>query len=185
MTARPHIMKRILSIITIFLTAVFLTCGKESYIYQRLTRFSVKSGMSYNTVVDIQQDTSGTIWFATADGLNRFNGNDFTIYRHRHNDKSSIQSNNVHDLYIDSQKRLWVSTASGASYYQAETDNFKRLLIKDAVTVEWIMEASMNKYLISTRNASFLYDLATDTYKEIKLDNHPLTLYSEIGRAHV
>ena len=36
----------------------------------------------------------------------------------------------------------------------------------------------MNKYLISTRNASFLYDLATDTYKEIKLDNHPLTLYS-------
>ena len=54
-------MKRILSIITIFLTAVFLTCGKESYIYQRLTRFSVKSGMSYNTVVDIQQDTSGTI----------------------------------------------------------------------------------------------------------------------------
>ena len=178
MTARPHNMKRILSIITIFLTAVFLTCGKESYIYQRLTRFSVKSGMSYNTVVDIQQDTSGTIWFATADGLNRFNGNDFTIYRHRHNDKSSIQSNNVHDLYIDSQKRLWVSTASGASYYQAETDNFKRLLIKDAVTVEWIMEASMNKYLISTRNASFLYDLATDTYKEIKLDNHPLTLYS-------
>ena len=48
--------------------------------------------MSYNTVVDFEQDSSGNIWFATADGLDRFNGTDFTIYRHRHNDKNSLKT---------------------------------------------------------------------------------------------
>lgn len=77
--------------------------------------FRQKRNVIY-TVVDFEQDSSGNIWFATADGLDRFNGTDFTIYRHRHNDKNSLKSNNVHDLFIDSKERLWVCTSSGLSY---------------------------------------------------------------------
>lgn len=103
---------------TLFLIYLCGASGHDSFIRQRLTHFSVRNGMSYNTVVDFEQDSSGNIWFATADGLDRFNGTDFTIYRHRHNDKNSLKSNNVHDLFIDSKERLWVCTSSGLSYYR-------------------------------------------------------------------
>lgn len=175
---KRYIMNRSLLTLTLFLLSLCEASGQDSFIRQRLTQFSVRNGMSYNAVVDIQQDSSGNIWFATADGLDRFNGTAFTIYRHRHNDKNSLQSNNVHDLFIDSKERLWVCNSSGLSYYREETDDFQRISIKDAVTVECVMEVADNKYLAATRHATFLYDLDTDTSKEIKLEGKSLTYYS-------
>lgn len=173
-----HIMNRPLLTLTLFALSVYGASGQDSLIHQRLTQFSVKNGMSYNAVVDIQQDSSGTIWFATADGLDRFNGSDFTIYRHRHNDKNSLQSNNIHDLFIDSKERLWVCNSSGLSYYREETDDFHRISIRDAVTVECVMEVADNKYLAATRHATYLYDLEADTSKEIRLEGKALTYFS-------
>ena len=175
---KRYTMKRPLLTLTLFLIYLCGASGQDSFIRQRLTQFSVRNGMSYNTVVDFEQDSSGNIWFATADGLDRFNGTDFTIYRHRHNDKNSLKSNNVHDLFIDSKERLWVCTSSGLSYYREETDDFQRISIKDAVTVECVMEVADNKYLAATRHATFLYDLDTDSSKEIKLEGKSLTYYS-------
>lgn len=175
---KRYTMKRPLLTLTLFLICLCGASGQDSFIRQRLTHFSVRNGMSYNTVVDFAQDSSGNIWFATADGLDRFNGTDFTIYRHRHNDKNSLKSNNIHDLFIDSKERLWVCTSSGLSYYREETDDFQRISIKDAVTVECVMEVADNKYLAATRHATFLYDLDTDSSKEIKLEGKSLTYYS-------
>lgn len=83
---KRYTMKRPLLTLTLFLICLCGASGQDSFIRQRLTHFSVRNGMSYNTVVDFEQDSSGNIWFATADGLDRFNGTDFTIYRHRHNE---------------------------------------------------------------------------------------------------
>lgn len=58
----------------------------------KFTDYTVENGLSYNSVLSICQDTTGTIWFATNDGLNRFNGHDIYIYRHRHGDRRHFRA---------------------------------------------------------------------------------------------
>ena len=86
---------------------------------------SVRNGLSSNTVNDILKDKYGYIWFATEDGLNRFDGKDFTIYRYNYNDTTSLQSNVINCLYEDKNGFLWIGTNGGSlSKYIREKDCF-------------------------------------------------------------
>lgn len=58
---KRYIMNRSLLTLTLFLLSLCEASGQDSFIRQRLTQFSVRNGMSYNAVVDIQQDSSGNI----------------------------------------------------------------------------------------------------------------------------
>ena len=57
------------------------------------THISINDGLSQSTVRSACQDSRGQMWFATHDGLNRFDGYDFTVYRHRDDDSTSIADN--------------------------------------------------------------------------------------------
>ncbi|MGK7394628.1 MAG: two-component regulator propeller domain-containing protein [Candidatus Cyclobacteriaceae bacterium M3_2C_046] len=85
-------------------------------------------GLSNDNVFSIIQDAYGFIWIATSDGLNRYNGYDFTLYKHNYKDSSSLADNSLNSknaLFIDLKKRLWIGTANGISRYLPESDNFK------------------------------------------------------------
>lgn len=89
------------------------------------TAISVRNGLSSNTVYDILKDKYGYVWYATEDGLNRFDGKDFTIYRYNHNDTTSLQSNVINCLYEDKNGVLWIGTNGGSlSKYIREKDCF-------------------------------------------------------------
>ena len=64
----------------IFAFLIFALCteAKEHYI---IRHYSIKDGMSQNTVMAILQDKQGFMWFGTWDGLNRFDGYTFTVYK--------------------------------------------------------------------------------------------------------
>ncbi|MCW8833718.1 MAG: hypothetical protein OQK03_10395, partial [Colwellia sp.] len=59
----------------------------------KFSQLSTTDGLSNSNVFGITQDHQGFIWFATEDGLNRFDGNNFVTYRHNANDKHSIADN--------------------------------------------------------------------------------------------
>lgn len=90
----------------------------------KFTQLSTLNGLSNSNVFSITQDHQGFIWFATADGLNRFDGNNFVIYRHDINNEHSIANNFIRKIFIDSENTLWVGTENGLSRYNAEMDNF-------------------------------------------------------------
>ncbi len=90
----------------------------------KFSQLSTLDGLSSSNVFGITQDHQGFIWFATEDGLNRFDGNNFVIYKHNANNKHSIADNVIRKIFIDSKNTLWVGTENGLSRYNFELDNF-------------------------------------------------------------
>ena len=61
-------------------------------------------------MLDIEQDSHGFLWFATQDGLNRYDGNVFVVYKHDHQDADSLSDNFVQSVQEDRSGALWVGT---------------------------------------------------------------------------
>ncbi|WP_162945017.1 hybrid sensor histidine kinase/response regulator transcription factor [Flavisolibacter nicotianae] len=89
------------------------------------TALTTKDGLSSNTVNAILKDRYGLIWFATEDGLDKFDGTNFTVYRHKPGDPASLQANEILALYEDNSGNLWVGTSGGSlSLYDRTRDAF-------------------------------------------------------------
>ena len=67
----------------------------------KFTHLTTNEGLSQSYVTAILQDRRGFMWFATRDGLNRYDGNTFVVYKHNPNDPTSLSSNFIHDLIED------------------------------------------------------------------------------------
>lgn len=172
---RPKRIKKIAILISALVCCLRMTAQRTEL---RYTDYTVENGLSYNSVIDICQDTCGTVWFATNDGLNRFNGHDIHIYRHIHDDETSLPSNSLHKIFLDTDKRMWVCTANGLAYYDALADAFRRVDIPGAVSVEDIIQIDDKRFLVTTRTASYIYDKAEETSTEFRIDGKPVMFYS-------
>jgi len=92
----------------------------------RFTSLGVKDGMSSNAINAILKDRKGILWFGTDDGLNKFDGLDFSVYRASLADSTALQANQVVCLMEDSRGRIWVGTGGGGvSVLNRETGLFK------------------------------------------------------------
>ncbi|NLU95354.1 two-component regulator propeller domain-containing protein [Chitinophaga sp. Ak27] len=89
------------------------------------TSLTSKDGLVSNGVNAITKDHYGLMWFATDDGLNKFDGTHFTVYRHRQGDSSSLRANEVLALHEDKAGNLWIGTSGGGiSLYDRKKDAF-------------------------------------------------------------
>lgn len=76
----------------------------------RFERISIEQGLSHSTVNCILQDSKGFMWLGTNDGLNRYDGHDFTLYKHVPSDPHSLSHNHIKSLHQDQFGTLWVGT---------------------------------------------------------------------------
>ncbi len=79
----------------------------------RFAHLTTNDGLSQASVEAILQDRRGFMWFATRNGLNRYDGNSFVTYKHDPNDTGSLSANWVRDLLEDDRGYLWVATHFG------------------------------------------------------------------------
>ncbi|AYB32060.1 two-component regulator propeller domain-containing protein [Chryseolinea soli] len=92
------------------------------------SRIEVGSGLSNSNVTCILQDSKGFLWFGTEDGLNKFDGYTFKIYRNNPDDTASLLTNTINCIFEDSKNKIWVSTRSGGlQYYDNKLDRFIRI----------------------------------------------------------
>ena len=89
------------------------------------THISIQEGLSESVVLASCQDKLGHMWFATQDGLNRYNGYGFTVYRNEPEDSTTIADNIASVIFRDSKARLWFGTSKGLSLYDLEADIFR------------------------------------------------------------
>ncbi|MFT4092929.1 MAG: two-component regulator propeller domain-containing protein [Niabella sp.] len=75
----------------------------------------------------ILQDKKGYLWFGTRDGLNKFDGSRFIVYRHYSSDTNSLSNNTIHAIYEDNAGNLWIGTQQGLNKYNPYSDNFIRM----------------------------------------------------------
>ncbi len=94
----------------------------------KFRRLSENSQLSNLTIRSIHQDSKGFLWVGTLDGLNRFDGYDFKVYKNIENDSNSLFKNQIQTIFEDSRGTLWVSTLnSGLHRYNRSADVFHRI----------------------------------------------------------
>ncbi|WP_295116438.1 two-component regulator propeller domain-containing protein, partial [uncultured Chitinophaga sp.] len=86
--------------------------------------YDVASGLSHNTVQDIVQDSLGFMWFGTRDGVNRFDGSQFKVYRFANSPTESSGNNWVHVLHLDESGTLLTATEKEVYRYDPIQDAF-------------------------------------------------------------
>ncbi len=79
----------------------------------RFETLSLEHGLSQGTIPCILQDKKGFLWFATQDGLNRYDGYGFTVFKHDALNANSIADSDISSLYEDSYGNIWVGTVGG------------------------------------------------------------------------
>src|SRR3954470_20144189 len=94
----------------------------------RFSHLTTNDGLSQGYVTAILQDRRGFMWFATRDGLNRYDGNTFVVYKNDPNDPSTLSSNFIQDLLEDDHGYLWIATNTGVNKFDAITERVTRYL---------------------------------------------------------
>jgi GAF domain-containing protein/ligand-binding sensor domain-containing protein len=90
----------------------------------RFERISVEQGLSDSTVTCFYQDSAGFLWIGTNDGLNRYDGYDFQVYRHDPGDPTSLSHDSVTAILEDSSGVLWIGTAGGLDWFDRRQERF-------------------------------------------------------------
>lgn len=114
----------------LFLAALFTSVYSNGQQYY-FRHYQVENGLSHNTVFCVLQDHKGFIWMGTKDGLNRFDGHVWKVFRHVAGDPSSIAGNFVFTLREDNKGQMWVGTDRGYQKYNASTVSFET----DTITI--------------------------------------------------
>lgn len=112
-------MRILFGFILLFLPIFTSAEGKHFY----FSRIGIEDGLSQNTVWCILQDSNGFIWLGTKDGLNKYDGNTFKIYR-SNSEESSLKCNFIRSLYEHDDGKIWVGTLLGIYIYNPATGNF-------------------------------------------------------------
>jgi PAS domain S-box-containing protein len=90
----------------------------------RFIRLTSADGLSNDIVRCILQDDQGFMWFGTNDGLNKYDGYTFTVYRHLRSDPDSLSNSTVTALYQDRTGTLWVGTTVGLDSFDRGVARF-------------------------------------------------------------
>ncbi len=103
----------------------------------RFEQLSTSAGLSNNTVYDLIQDRFGFLWFATDDGLNRFDGYEFNIFRNDPADENTISGNSVWTIMEGSEGNIWIGTKNGwLNCYDPLKEKIKKWKLESDITEE-------------------------------------------------
>ncbi|RZK38878.1 MAG: response regulator, partial [Pedobacter sp.] len=118
-----NIVKILLCSLLLYFACTGLIQAQQSNL--NFTSLQIKDGLSSNTVNAIVKDHFGLMWFGTEDGLNKYDGSDFTVYRFKADDPSGLQANDIRALHEDKFGNLWIGTSGGSlSLFDRKKDTF-------------------------------------------------------------
>ena len=92
--------------------------------YPVSTYLGIDQGLSNNSVRCIYQDHNGFMWFGTYDGLNRYDGYEFKVFRNNFKSNQSLVNNWINAMSEDAKGNLWIGARQGACMYQSLSNSF-------------------------------------------------------------
>jgi len=158
--------------------------------------FGTRDGLSQINVNCIIQDSRGFMWIGTRNGLNRYDGYKFIVYRYDSKDEHSLSNNMVNDLVEDADGNVWIATANGLNRYDRKAGTFTRI-VHDNNNSNSLSNNILNRLVfdnngmlwIATQNGGLdCYDLKTkrfahhqhaNTVKGTISDNNVRTVYKD------
>ena len=133
--------------------------------------FFTSDKLSNTNITSICQDKSGYIWIGTENGLNRFDGYKFTVYKNDPQDSTSLMFNIVNKVFCDKRGNLWVGTNTGLQRYDDSTDGFVNYnsSVFERARVNDICELPDGRVLVGTAGFGlFQADAPSPTLKLLK-----------------
>jgi signal transduction histidine kinase/ligand-binding sensor domain-containing protein/DNA-binding response OmpR family regulator len=115
-------------LVLFFLVASLASSPSQSF-QKKFEYLTIDDGLSHNTVNCILKDSRGFMWFGTNEGLSKYDGYRFTVYKHNPKEAFSISDNRVFSLAEDEEGDLWVGTRNGLNRYSRKSDSFTRYYI--------------------------------------------------------
>jgi PAS domain S-box-containing protein len=145
----------------------------------RFEHLSIENGLSQNSVLCIAQDRKGFMWFGTYEGLNRYDGYEFKVYKFEIGNPYSLSNNTVQSIYEDRSGVLWIGTEGGLDKYDPERDGFIHFKnnINDSNSVssdriQWISEDTSGILWIGTFGGG-LNQFDKERKRFIRYQNNP------------
>lgn len=129
----------------------------------RFSQLNNANKLSQNWVHAICQDKYGFIWIGTEDGLNRYDGYDFVVYKHDRKNPYSLTNSAINSLFIDSKGNLWVGTSRGLNLYDRANDRFIRHAQLNQVLISSFAEDANGNLWVGTNQRLFCINLTTDS----------------------
>lgn len=182
-----YFFRSLISVTTVLLLVVNTTSYSQKI--HKFERLSVVDGLSQNFVQSILCDDKGFLWFGTWDGLNRYDGKQFKVFRVNPNQENSLTSNRIIDLWQDKQNTLWVKTNDDyIHYFVEETYEFitfpyyLKSLEERNSTITCFVESNKQEVLLGSSNSGLYYltfNHETDSYDERQYLNRGSTTISD------
>jgi len=168
-------LKRQLTIV--FLGVLLFLLSRKTAIAQNsietLSFQHIEKGMSQTSASFITEDSYGFLWVGTHNGLNKYDGKNFKIFKKTLDDKTGLTNGYIEEIYEDNNKQLYIATAQGLSTFDRELDivkpysfigEGKKLKVKHFHS---ILKSSNSLWLGET-NSLFKYHITTGETKEFK-----------------
>lgn len=118
----------------------------------------VEDGISQPTVTSIYQDEFGIIWIGTKDGLNRYNGTDFYVFRPVKGDKNSLYNNNIGTICGDKQGHIYIRCKYAVVEYDIKKNTFHTIRDNDIQAITY----DNARLWVCTRDSLFTYNRVED-----------------------
>lgn len=146
----------------------------------RFQNYTISNGLSQSSVNALLQDDKGFIWIATQDGLNRFDGYSFKVFKHVRDNPTSLSQNYIQSMCDDGSNNIWIGTdGGGLNVFNKTTENVLRLNLGENFRFIYAIAKYKNQmYVASESGGIAVVDIKTKKHK-IHLDE------KKLGTAHV
>ncbi|HLZ15932.1 MAG TPA: two-component regulator propeller domain-containing protein, partial [Cyclobacteriaceae bacterium] len=104
---------------------VLATCSFAQPTSLTLYSLTESNGLSDNRVSCVFQDHRGFMWIGTEDGLNRYDGSEFKVFKRRRDSNAELADNHIHAVAEDARHHLWIATQHGLSEYDPDKNSFR------------------------------------------------------------
>ncbi len=141
----PYTRKLLVLHLAVIITSANVVFSQPYY----FSHYQVENGLSNNAVLCSLQDHQGFMWFGTRDGLNRFDGLSFKIFRDDTEMVNSIGSNSILSLDEDESNTIWVGTEKGIYRYDEKTERFSHLKVAGNYSIKTVKVTGGNIWYIS------------------------------------
>jgi signal transduction histidine kinase/ligand-binding sensor domain-containing protein len=147
-------------------------CSVLSFSQAGVPKFShltTNEGLYQNSVFAILKDHKGFMWFATDEGLHKYDGYKFTVYKHDPENTGSISNNWITDILEDTAHNLWVVSASGLDKFDRKKESFKHYRsVETQAVYKTAFQDSKKRIWLSTTAGFCLFDAAKGKFRFYK-----------------